>query len=1413
MRTHRLLIAACLLSATAHAATINSTWSGGATGDWSTPANWTPNGVPNNNGVDFYNVNIPSPSAVNVNGQFTIQIFDLDAGASALLPAGLLTLNANSILDGLLQMGVDGNFATGRLALASGVTLSGAGTIELLGSSSIEGGPATIGSGITILTGTGGPGALIDSDLTAAGPVDINNAGFTVNFGRTFTVSGPLDLAADARLHAIGATVVLQNNTTQVAAGSEINGGVTLNGATVNGSGSIRPQTFNLFGTNTFNATIDTDQTTVIANGAAILNGSGSLIGDGTPLNAAAPGATLTFGASFNLGGSLTINLPTRLQGQTITSGVFTIASDLENDGTLEVNGTSVFRVNANANVIAGSTGTINIGPDASLEVTGPATLGGAFSVSGDFIFKPGVTLVVGDWDGDGTSEMNLQSGGTTATFSQEVGNVGHLTVPSNGTASFNGGLQTLGSATLNGSTAVFGVTGDTTVTGLFQVQNGAIHRGSGTTTTQGDLEFSGKLDGRTLVAQGPTKGQQLTLQNNALFVNEGTYSFFSFGPPATVAGSGIFRNSGTLTQVANGFSEFIPSNTISSEFEQTAEGNLVPVSTIQLTGNSTIGGTITIPENATLSFGAAETDTTHTVSADTNETALLASSRRPGGDDPIRVLNGEISGDGKLEAKGNPTTGAKTQLKLNGRVNLTGPNSGTTVGPGAKVEVQLSGSMPTSLGQKLEVETDDIDLPAEIEWLAPLIGGSGPPMLYTVIEMKNGRLTADVPASSTPVSVLADDVVLVGINLLDNIALEAANIFLRDVLELRKAQLAIAQGEAQAEAGSQIKSPTGDGSVSVANGGTLVIQGNPGDSSPAVAIETPVGMKDGALIVQPGATLNVEGETTVESCTLEILIDGKLIIEEITITQSTITAKSGSGDDKGGTLVVDNAVALKDSTLNVESGAEATVTLGTTRDEVENFTTNLDENGRAFLNQFLKPDANVALEGSGTVALRDLVNVGVQPGQSAGRLHITGDLPLGAGSDITIEIGGTTAITQHDVLAVTGQLDVSAVSLRVLLIENFQSSITSTDAFTVIETTEPIVGNFANVFNGRLSTADGSFSVTFTENRTRVVLGDFISAPDADSDGMSDAFETQYGLNPNDPADAAADSDNDGEDNLAEFRAETAPTDANSITRSGRTLNISTRLRVLTGENVLIGGYIITGEDPKEVIVRSLGPSLAAAGVPDTLVNPTLELFDSAGNSVAFNDDWKETQQAEIEATTIPPTDDLEAAIVRTLDPGAYTAVVSGADGGTGVALVEVYDLTGPPAKLANISTRGFVDAGDNVMIGGFIIGGGLGVNGSGSARFLARALGPSLANAGVPNALQDPTLEVFNGNGDLIAGNDNWGSMQQAEIEATTIPPSNELEAAVVAVVPAGPYTAVVRGANNGTGVGLIEVYNLNP
>lgn len=258
----------------------------------------------------------------------------------------------------------------------------------------------------------------------------------------------------------------------------------------------------------------------------------------------------------------------------------------------------------------------------------------------------------------------------------------------------------------------------------------------------------------------------------------------------------------------------------------------------------------------------------------------------------------------------------------------------------------------------------------------------------------------------------------------------------------------------------------------------------------------------------------------------------------------------------------------------------------------------------------------------------------------------------------------------------------------------------------------------------------------------------------------------------------------------------------------SAQLLNISTRLRVQAGDNVLIGGFIVTGADQKKIIIRALGPSLGNAGVSGALPDPVLELHDHTGATIAVNDNWKESQQAEIEATGIPPNNALESAIVRTLPPGSYTAIVRGNNNTTGIGLVETYDLDqAAHSKLANISTRGFVETSDNVMIGGLITG----PAGTANARVIVRGIGPSLTAAGVPGALQDPTLELHDGNGATMAANDNWRDTQEIEIEATGLVPTQEAEAAIVATVAPGNYTAIMRGKNNGTGVGLVETYDI--
>ncbi len=279
-----------------------------------------------------------------------------------------------------------------------------------------------------------------------------------------------------------------------------------------------------------------------------------------------------------------------------------------------------------------------------------------------------------------------------------------------------------------------------------------------------------------------------------------------------------------------------------------------------------------------------------------------------------------------------------------------------------------------------------------------------------------------------------------------------------------------------------------------------------------------------------------------------------------------------------------------------------------------------------------------------------------------------------------------------------------------------------------------------------------------------------------------------------------------------AEQRVTATATDPNNNSSEfsgsiGQLLNISTRMEVLTGSSVLIGGFIISGPGNKQVLLRALGPTLSQFGINGVLPDPTLELHDGGGALIASNDNWKDTQQAAIAATGLAPPNDLESAILHTFTAGNHTAIVRGKNNITGIGLVEGYDIDKAVATtLTNISTRGFVDTGQNVMIGGLI-------SGNGITRVIVRALGPTLSQFGVTNVLADPTLELHDGNGTLLASNDNWADTQQAEIQASGFAPPNMLESAIIAVRPGGNSTAIVSGKNNTTGNALVEVYTLPP
>jgi hypothetical protein len=248
--------------------------------------------------------------------------------------------------------------------------------------------------------------------------------------------------------------------------------------------------------------------------------------------------------------------------------------------------------------------------------------------------------------------------------------------------------------------------------------------------------------------------------------------------------------------------------------------------------------------------------------------------------------------------------------------------------------------------------------------------------------------------------------------------------------------------------------------------------------------------------------------------------------------------------------------------------------------------------------------------------------------------------------------------------------------------------------------------------------------------------------------------------------------------------------------------------VRVQTGDNVGIGGFIITGTAPKHVLIRAIGPSLAGFGVPDALANPALELHGPGEFATMANDNWRDTQEVAIQSTGIAPSNDLESAIDVTLSPGAYTAVARGNNNTAGLALIEVYDLSqAVPAKLANISTRAFVSSGDDIVIAGFILG-----NHNGNDRIVVRGIGPSLTAFGVSAALANPTLELRDNNGALLLANNDWqdNPAQAAELTAAGLAPTNNLESGIAATLPPGSYTALLAGVNNGTGIGVVEVYD---
>ncbi|HEY2799603.1 MAG TPA: autotransporter-associated beta strand repeat-containing protein [Chthoniobacterales bacterium] len=392
-------------------------------------------------------------------------------------------------------------------------------------------------------------------------------------------------------------------------------------------------------------------------------------------------------------------------------------------------------------------------------------------------------------------------------------------------------------------------------------------------------------------------------------------------------------------------------------------------------------------------------------------------------------------------------------------------------------------------------------------------------------------------------------------------------------------------------------------------------------------------------------------------------------------------------------------------------------------------------------------------LGGAGAVGSVTVNNGGtISPGDPK-TLTVNGDYEQNSGATLTVAIGGTTT-GSYDQLHVTGHATLAdGAVLKLNFINGFAPH--TGDTFDLLSFGS-LTGSFGTI--QVVGLADGFQYKVETDHHKHIQLT-----------ALSDGVPTS-----------------------------TAP----------KLLNISTRLDVETGDQVLIAGFIVTGSSSQKVIVRALGPSVdlrnSTAGL---LADPVLELHKPDG-TVLTNDNWKDRQEQAIMDSGVAPTNDLESAIVATLAPGAYTAIVRGKDNGTGIGLVEVFDLDQPvDSQLANISTRGFVQTGDDVMIGGFIVGGAADEDSS----VILRALGPSLADFNVDNPLQDPVLELHNEDGDIVASDDDWQDSQKKEIEGSHLAPTDPRESALAATLAPGSYTIIERGKNNTTGVGLIEIYRL--
>lgn len=415
-----------------------------------------------------------------------------------------------------------------------------------------------------------------------------------------------------------------------------------------------------------------------------------------------------------------------------------------------------------------------------------------------------------------------------------------------------------------------------------------------------------------------------------------------------------------------------------------------------------------------------------------------------------------------------------------------------------------------------------------------------------------------------------------------------------------------------------------------------------------------------------------------------------------------------------------------------------------------------------------MRGDSHITVAGdltilSGTMEASPLTDFSLTASKVNSLLSVQGNLTLAPDGHTRFEVFGPAAVGKIEVAGHSG----FAGELQVFVLPN--APLLTSGSVTVL-TTNGSSGQFANVVSGGRLTAYKPV-VLPTSNSGQfdgVILGTVKATYDAASLVISD-FQPHASM-----------------------------------------LNISTRLKVQTGDNALIGGFVVRGIGPKKMIVRGMGPSLSGSGVPGTLQDPSLELYDSAGTLILSNDNWADTQATAIQATGLQPGDPRESTILATLAPGSYTAVMRGVNNTAGVGLVEAYDIDTQPSasELVNISTRGRVELGDNVMIGGYIVGA------PEPARLIVRGIGPSLAASNVPGSLQDPKLELHDASGTTIMSNDNWQDdpTQAGLIQAAGLAPTDPRESALAVTLNPGSYTAAVRGKDDTQGVALVEFYKLN-